>query len=215
MVLHRPGRPPGSTVSRRLTELQYERDVAFQRGTYRVRGDVIDVFPAESEKEAVRIGLFDDEIEEISIFDPLTGEVLNKVPRYDLSEESLRHARERVVRVLDEMEKQVERVKERTPANKLVEAQRLEQRTRFDLEMIQELELLGDRGVLRYLSGQGPGEAPPTLFDYLPDDALLILDESHVTVPQIGAMFKGDRSRKPSWDMVFDCLPPSTIVPCV
>ena len=202
MVLHldRGDRFAQRDVLRRLTELQYERnDVAFQRGTYRVRGDVIDVFPAESEKDAVRIGLFDDEIEEISIFDPLTGEVLNKVPRYTIFPKS--HyvtPRERVVRVLDEIkEEMVERVKELTAANKLVEAQRLEQRTRFDLEMIQELGYCsGIENYSRYLSGRGPGEAPPTLFDYLPDDALLILDESHVTVPQIGAMFKGDRSRK-------------------
>ena len=202
MVLHldRGDRLAQRDVLRRLTELQYERnDVAFQRGTYRVRGDVIDVFPAESEKDAVRISLFDDEIEEISIFDPLTGEVLNKVPRYTIFPKS--HyvtPRERVVRVLDEIkEEMVERVKELTAANKLVEAQRLEQRTRFDLEMIQELGYCsGIENYSRYLSGRGPGEAPPTLFDYLPDDALLILDESHVTVPQIGAMFKGDRSRK-------------------
>lgn len=202
MVLHldRGDRMAQRDVLRRLTELQYERnDVAFQRGTYRVRGDVIDVFPAESEKDAVRIGLFDDEIEEISIFDPLTGEVLNKVPRYTIFPKS--HyvtPRERVVRVLDDIKAEmVERVKELTAANKLVEAQRLEQRTRFDLEMIQELGYCsGIENYSRYLSGRGPGEAPPTLFDYLPDDALLILDESHVTVPQIGAMFKGDRSRK-------------------
>ena len=202
MVLHldRGDRLAQRDVLRRLTELQYERnDVAFQRGTYRVRGDVIDVFPAESEKDAVRIGLLADEIEEISIFDPLTGEVLNTVPRYTIFPKS--HyvtPRERVVRVLDEIkEEMVERVKELTAANKLVEAQRLEQRTRFDLEMIQELGYCsGIENYSRYLSGRGPGEAPPTLFDYLPDDALLILDESHVTVPQIGAMFKGDRSRK-------------------
>ena len=202
MVLHldRGDRMAQRDVLHRLTELQYERnDVAFARGTYRVRGDVIDVFPAESEKEAVRISLFDDEIEEISIFDPLTGEVLNKVPRYTIFPKS--HyvtPRERVVRVLDEIkEEMVERVKDLTQANKLVEAQRLEQRTRFDLEMIQELGYCsGIENYSRYLSGRGPGEPPPTLFDYLPDDALLILDESHVTVPQIGAMFKGDRSRK-------------------
>ena len=202
MVLHldRGDRLAQRDVLHRLTELQYERnDVAFQRGTYRVRGDVIDVFPAESEKEAVRISLFDDEIEEISTFDPLTGEVLNKLPRYTIFPKS--HyvtPRERVVKVLDDMkEEMVERVKDLTAANKLVEAQRLEQRTRFDLEMIQELGYCsGIENYSRYLSGRGPGEAPPTLFDYLPDDALLILDESHVTVPQIGAMFKGDRSRK-------------------
>ena len=202
MVLHldRGDRLAQRDVLHRLTELQYERnDVAFQRGTYRVRGDVIDVFPAESEKEAVRISLFDDEIEEISTFDPLTGEVLNKLPRYTIFPKS--HyvtPRERVVRVLDDIkEEMVERVKDLTAANKLVEAQRLEQRTRFDLEMIQELGYCsGIENYSRYLSGRGPGEAPPTLFDYLPDDALLILDESHVTVPQIGAMYKGDRSRK-------------------
>lgn len=202
MVLHldRGDRLAQRDVLHRLTELQYERnDVAFQRGTYRVRGDVIDVFPAESEKEAVRISLFDDEIEEISTFDPLTGEVLNKLPRYTIFPKS--HyvtPRERVVRVLDDIkEEMVERVKDLTAANKLVEAQRLEQRTRFDLEMIQELGYCsGIENYSRYLSGRGPGEAPPTLFDYLPEDALLILDESHVTVPQIGAMFKGDRSRK-------------------
>ena len=202
MVLHldRGDRLAQRDLLRRLTELQYERnDVAFQRGAYRVRGDVIDVFPAESEKEAVRIALFDDEIEDISIFDPLTGEILNRLPRYTIFPKS--HyvtPRERVVRVLDEIKgEMVERVKDLTAANKLVEAQRLEQRTRFDLEMIQELGYCsGIENYSRYLSGRGPGEPPPTLFDYLPDDALLILDESHVTVPQIGAMFKGDRSRK-------------------
>ena len=202
MVLHldRGDRLAQRELLRRLTELQYERnDVAFQRGAYRVRGDVIDVFPAESEKEAVRIALFDDEIEDISIFDPLTGEILNRLPRYTIFPKS--HyvtPRERVVRVLDEIkDEMVERVKDLTAANKLVEAQRLEQRTRFDLEMIQELGYCsGIENYSRYLSGRGPGEPPPTLFDYLPDDALLILDESHVTVPQIGAMFKGDRSRK-------------------
>jgi excinuclease ABC subunit B len=202
MVLHldRGDRMAQRDVLHRLTELQYERnDVAFARGTYRVRGDVIDVFPAESEKEAVRISLFDDEIEEISVFDPLTGEVLNKLPRYTIFPKS--HyvtPRERVVKVLDDIkEEMVERVKDLNEANKLVEAQRLEQRTRFDLEMIQELGYCsGIENYSRYLSGRGPGEPPPTLFDYLPDDALLILDESHVTVPQIGAMFKGDRSRK-------------------
>ncbi|MEC8619451.1 MAG: excinuclease ABC subunit UvrB, partial [Pseudomonadota bacterium] len=202
MVLHldRGDRLAQRDLLRRLTELQYERnDVAFQRGAYRVRGDVIDVFPAESEKEAVRIALFDDEIEDISIFDPLTGEVLNRLPRYTIFPKS--HyvtPRERIVRVLDEIkEEMVERVKDLTASNKLVEAQRLEQRTRFDLEMIQELGYCsGIENYSRYLSGRGPGEPPPTLFDYLPDDALLILDESHVTVPQIGAMFKGDRSRK-------------------
>ena len=144
---------------------------------------MIDVFPAESEKEAVRIALFDDEIEEISIFDPLTGEVLNRLPRYTIFPKS--HyvtPRERVVRVLDEIKEEMfERVKDLTAANKLVEAQRLEQRTRFDLEMIQELGYCsGIENYSRYLSGRGPGEPPPTLFDYLPDDALLILSLIHI-----------------------------------
>lgn len=202
MVLHldRGDQISQRDILRRLTELQYERnDVAFQRGAYRVRGDVIDVFPAESEKEAVRIALFDDEIEEIAVFDPLTGEVLNKLPRYTIFPKT--HyvtPRERMVNVLDDIKDEMrDRVKELTDTHKLVEAQRLEQRTRFDLEMIQELGYCqGIENYSRYLSGRGPGEPPPTLFDYLPKDALLVIDESHVTVPQIGAMFKGDRSRK-------------------
>ena len=188
-------------ILRLLTDLQYERnDVVFQRGNYRVRGDIIDVFPAESEKDALRISLFDDEIEELSIFDPLTGEILNRVPRYTVFPKS--HyvtPRERMLSVLDDIREELkDRLKHLKDNNKLVEAQRLEQRTQFDLEMIKELGYCS--GIENYsraiLSGRGPGEAPPTLFDYLPSNALLVIDESHVTVPQIGAMFKGDRARK-------------------
>ena len=202
MVLHldRGDRVDQRYVIRRLAELQYTRnDMAFQRGTYRVRGDVIDVFPAESEKEAVRVELFDDEIDNISTFDPLTGEVLARVPRYTVFPKT--HyvtPRERILAVLDEIRDELaERLKVLKDANKLVEAQRLEQRTRFDLEMIKELGYCsGIENYSRYLSGRQPGQPPPTLFDYLPKDALLIVDESHVTVPQLGGMYKGDRSRK-------------------
>ena len=202
MVLHldRGDRVDQRYVLRRLAELQYTRnDMAFQRGTYRVRGDVIDIFPAESEKEAVRLELFDDEIDNLSTFDPLTGEVINRVPRYTVFPKS--HyvtPRERILAVLDDIRDELaERLTVLKNANKLVEAQRLEQRTRFDLEMIKELGYCsGIENYSRYLSGREPGEPPPTLFDYLPRDALLIIDESHVTVPQIGGMYKGDRSRK-------------------
>ena len=202
MVLHldRGDRVDQRYVIQRLAELQYTRnDMAFQRGTYRVRGDVIDVFPAESEKEAVRVELFDDEIDNISTFDPLTGEVLARVPRYTVFPKT--HyvtPRERILGVLDEIRDELAgRLQVLKDANKLVEAQRLEQRTRFDLEMIKELGYCsGIENYSRYLSGRQPGEPPPTLFDYLPKDALLIVDESHVTVPQLGGMYKGDRSRK-------------------
>ncbi|MXY58052.1 MAG: excinuclease ABC subunit UvrB [Gammaproteobacteria bacterium] len=202
MVLHldRGDRVDQRYLIQRLAELQYTRnDMAFQRGTYRVRGDVIDVFPAESEKEAVRVELFDDEIDNISTFDPLTGEVLARVPRYTVFPKT--HyvtPRERILAVLDEIREELtERLEVLKDANKLVEAQRLEQRTRFDLEMIKELGYCsGIENYSRYLSGRQPGEPPPTLFDYLPKDALLIVDESHVTVPQLGGMYKGDRSRK-------------------
>ena len=202
MVLHldRGDHLDQRAILQRLTELQYTRnDMVFQRGTYRVRGDIIDVFPAESEKDAVRISLFDDEIEDLSIFDPLTGEILNKLPRYTIFPKS--HyvtPRQRMMSVLDEIKDELqERLKHLTDNNQLVEAQRLEQRTRFDLEMIQELGYCsGIENYSRYLSGRGPGEAPPTLFDYLPSNALLVIDESHVTVPQIGGMYKGDRARK-------------------
>ena len=202
MVLHldRGDKFDQRQIIRRLAELQYVRnDVVFQRGSYRVRGDVIDVFPAESEKEALRIELFDDEIENLSTFDPLTGEILNRLPRYTVFPKT--HyvtPRDRLLAVIDEIKVELQdRLKVLTKANKLVEAQRLEQRTQFDLEMIQELGYCsGIENYSRYLSGRQEGEPPPTLFDYLPNDALLILDESHVTVPQIGAMYKGDRSRK-------------------
>lgn len=184
----------------RLSELQYTRnDQVFQRGTYRVRGDVVDIFPAESEKEAIRIDLFDDVIEDLSVFDPLTGEIFRRVPRYTVFPKT--HyvtPRDRILSVMDDIREELQdRLNYLTSNNKLVEAQRLEQRTRFDLEMIQELGYCsGIENYSRYLSGRAAGEAPPTLFDYLPKDALLVIDESHVTVPQIGGMYKGDRSRK-------------------
>lgn len=187
-------------IVRRLAELQYTRnDVDFARSTYRVRGDVIDVFPADSEKEAVRIELFDEEIEQLSIFDPLTGEILRRVPRVSIYPKS--HyvtPRETLVSALDFIEEELrERLTQLRDNNKLVEAQRLEQRTRYDLEMIRELGYCnGIENYSRYLSGRDSGEPPPTLFDYLPDNALVVIDESHVGVPQIGAMYKGDRSRK-------------------
>ena len=202
MVLHldRGDRIDQRYLLRRLAELQYTRnDMAFQRGTYRVRGDVIDIFPAESEKEAVRVELFDEELENIAVFDPLTGEVLRQLPRYTVFPKT--HyvtPRERILAVIEDIRQELaERLKVLKEANRLVEAQRLEQRTRFDLEMIRELGYCsGIENYSRYLSGRAPGEPPPTLFDYLPKDALLVVDESHVTVPQLGAMYKGDRSRK-------------------
>jgi excinuclease ABC subunit B len=202
MVLHldRGDKVDQRYLLMRLTELQYTRnDQVFQRGTYRVRGDVVDIFPAESEKEAIRVELFDDEIEDLAVFDPLTGEVLNRVPRYTVFPKT--HyvtPRDRILAVLDDIKEELQdRLNYLTTHNKLVEAQRLEQRTRFDLEMIAELGFCsGIENYSRYLSGRQPGEAPPTLFDYLPKDALLFIDESHVTVPQIGGMYKGDRSRK-------------------
>ena len=188
------------TILRKLAELQYTRnDMDFKRATYRVRGDVIDIFPAESEKEAVRLELFDEELEQISEFDPLTGEVLRKLPRVTIYPKT--HYVTPREKILDAIEKikveLVERLEVLRNNNKLVEAQRLEQRTRYDLEMLIELGYCtGIENYSRYLSGNKPGEAPPTLFDYIPDNALLVVDESHVTVPQIGAMYKGDRSRK-------------------
>jgi len=187
-------------VLKRLTELQYKRnDVELHRATYRVRGDVIDIFPAESERDAVRVELFDDEIEQISYFDPLTGEVLQRVSRITIYPKT--HyvtPREQLLSAVDTIQQELkERLEVLNADNKLVEAQRLEQRTRFDIEMILELGYCnGIENYSRHLSGRSSDEAPPTLFDYLPDDALLVLDESHVMVPQIGAMYKGDRSRK-------------------
>ncbi|MDO8342865.1 MAG: excinuclease ABC subunit UvrB, partial [Cellvibrio sp.] len=187
-------------ILRRLAELQYTRnDMEFSRATYRVRGDVIDIYPADSDIEAVRVELFDDEVEQISIFDPLTGEVLQKVPRFTVYPKS--HyvtPREQILAAIDNIKEELRtRLEYLRENNKLVEAQRLEQRTRYDLEMMQELGYCnGIENYSRYLSGRNSGEAPPTLFDYLPPEALLVIDESHVTIPQIGAMYKGDRSRK-------------------
>ena len=187
-------------ILRRLTELQYSRnDVELHRGTYRVRGEVIDIFPAESERDAIRVELFDDEVEQISFFDPLTGEVFQRVSRITIYPKT--HyvtPREQLLAAVEGIKAELRlRLTELTEQNKLVEAQRLEQRTRFDIEMIMELGYCnGIENYSRYLSGRKAGECPPTLFDYLPDDALLVLDESHVMVPQIGAMYKGDRSRK-------------------
>ncbi len=202
MVLHvdRGDRLDQRELLRRLTGLQYSRnDMDFARATFRVRGDVIDIFPAESDLEAVRIELFDDEVESLSAFDPLTGEVIRKLPRFTFYPKS--HYVTPRETLLDAIEKIKDELRERLDylrsQNKLVEAQRLEQRTRFDLEMIMELGYCnGIENYSRYLSGRDAGEPPPTLFDYLPADALLVIDESHVSVPQVGAMYKGDRSRK-------------------
>jgi excinuclease ABC subunit B len=188
------------SILRRLADLQYKRnDVALERGTFRVRGDVIDVYPAESDDEAVRIELFDDEVEQISLFDPLTGEVQQKLPRYTIYPKThYATPRETILAAIDQIKEELkERLDQLQKANKLVEAQRLAQRTQFDLEMMVEVGYCsGIENYSRYLSGRNPGEPPPTLFDYLPPDALLVIDESHVTVPQLGAMYKGDRSRK-------------------
>ncbi len=187
-------------ILRRLAEMQYIRnDVELRRATYRVRGDVIDVFPAESDSDALRIELFDDEIERLSLFDPLTGEIINRVARYTVYPKS--HyvtPREQLLAAVEAIKIELkERLEQLRGLNKLVEAQRLEQRTLFDIEMILEVGYCsGIENYSRYLSGRASGESPPTMFDYLPDDALVIIDESHVTVPQIGAMYKGDRSRK-------------------
>ncbi|MFO1436588.1 MAG: excinuclease ABC subunit UvrB [Gammaproteobacteria bacterium] len=202
MVLHlvRGDRIDQRAVLRRLADLQYERnDIELHRGTYRVRGDVIDIFPAESEREAVRLALFDDEIEEILYFDPLTGEALRKVPRvtiypgthYVTDRETQVNAAEAIKSELRE------RLEQLRSNHKLVEAQRLEQRTRFDLEMMLEAGYCsGIENYSRHLTGRRPGELPPTLFDYFPADGLLVIDESHVTVPQLGGMYRGDRARK-------------------
>lgn len=188
------------SILRRLAELQYRRnDVELRRGTYRVRGDVIDVYPAESAQEAVRIELFDEEIEALSYFDPLTGAVLRELPRITIYPKS--HyvtPRQTLLDAVEFIKQELqERLADLHAANKLVEAQRLEQRTRFDIEMIIELGYCpGIENYSRYLSGRKAGEPPPTLMDYLPGDALLVIDESHVTVPQLGGMYLGDRSRK-------------------
>ena len=202
MLLHlvRGDKIDQRSILRRLAELQYTRnDVDFYRANYRVRGDVIDIYPADSDCDAVRVELFDDEIENLSIFDPLTGEVQHKISRISIYPKS--HyvtPRETIVEAIDKIKEELrERLEYLRENNKLVEAQRLEERTRYDLEMMQELGYCnGIENYSRYLSGRTPGEAPPTLFDYLPANALLVIDESHVTVSQIGAMYKGDRSRK-------------------
>ena len=187
-------------ILKRLAEMQYSRNpLEMKRGTFRVNGDVIDIWPAESEDEAVRIELFGDELERLSLFDPLTGKTITRLPRYTIYPKS--HyvtPRETILAALDAIKDELRsRLEDLRRANKLVEAQRLEQRTRFDLEMMAELGYCsGIENYSRYLSGRVPGQAPPTLMDYLPKDALLFMDESHVTVPQFGGMYKGDRSRK-------------------
>jgi excinuclease ABC subunit B len=185
---------------RHLTELQYTRgDYELRRGTYRVRGEVIDVFPAESEAEALRIEHFDGDIENLSIFDPLTGEVLRKVPRFTVYPKThYATTRDAVLGAVDTIKIELkERLDQLYKANKLVEAQRLSQRTQFDVEMMAEIGYCnGIENYSRHLTKRSPGEPPPTLFDYLPPDSLLVVDESHVTIPQLGAMYKGDRSRK-------------------
>lgn len=184
----------------RLAELQYTRnDQAFQRSTFRARGEVIDIFPAESDEIALRVELFDDEIESLSLFDPLTGHSLGKVPRYTIYPKT--HyvtPRERILNAIEEIKQElVERREYFIKENKLLEEQRITQRTQFDIEMMNELGYCsGIENYSRYLSGRKEGEPPPTLFDYMPADGLLIIDESHVTVPQIGGMYRGDRARK-------------------
>ena len=202
MVLHlsRGERIDQRAILRRLTDMQYKRnELDLTQGTYRVRGDVIDIFPAESEREALRVELFDDEIDSLMLFDPLTGEIKRKIPRYTVFPGT--HyvtPRDRLIAAVDHIRDELHaRLIDLKNAGKLVEAQRLEQRTRFDIEMIREVGYCnGIENYSRYLSGREPGEPPPCLFDYLPEDALLVIDESHQTIPQLGAMFKGDRSRK-------------------
>ena len=202
MVLHlvRGEKTDQRAILRRLAELQYTRnDVELHRATYRVRGEVIDIFPAESDGEAVRVELFDDEIDSLAWFDPLTGVVLRRVPRLTVYPKThYATPREVVLGAMEHIKVELkQRLEELRDNNKLVEAQRLEQRTLFDLEMMAELGYCsGIENYSRYLSGRQAGEAPPTLFDYLPENALLVIDESHVTVPQLGGMYRGDRSRK-------------------
>jgi len=187
-------------ILRRLAEMQYTRnDIDLRRATYRVRGEVIDVFPAESDSEALRIELFDDEVERLSLFDPLTGEIIRRLARYTIYPKS--HyvtPREQLLEAVEAIKVELkQRLEQLRSLDKLVEAQRLEQRTLFDIEMILEVGYCsGIENYSRYLSGRSAGESPPTMFDYLRDNALVIIDESHVAVPQIGAMYKGDRSRK-------------------
>ena len=202
MVLHlkRGDRLDQRKLLRRLAEMQYTRnELDLTQGTYRVRGDVIDIFPAESEREAVRVELFDDTIDSVTLFDPLTGAISRKVPRFTVYPGT--HyvtPRDRLVGAIDQIREDLGvRLKELREAGRLLEAQRLEQRTRFDMEMIKEVGYCaGIENYSRYLSGRAPGEPPPCLFDYLPPNSLLIVDESHQTIPQLGAMYRGDRSRK-------------------
>jgi excinuclease ABC subunit B len=200
LILSRGERIDQRELIRHLTQLQYTRnEYELQRGTFRVRGEVVDVHPAESDLEAVRIELFDGEVENIAMFDPLTGEVLRKLPRYTIYPKThYATTRERVLSAIDTIKIELkERLEQLYAQNKLVEAQRLAQRTQFDLEMMAEVGYCsGIENYSRHLTGKAPGEPPPTLFDYLPADALFVADESHVTIPQIGAMYKGDRSRK-------------------
>ena len=187
-------------ILRRLAELQYTRnDADFHRGTYRVRGEVIDIFPAESDDEAIRVEMFDDEVEQLSTFDPLTGQIYNRLARVTVYPKT--HyvtPREKILEAIEGIKVELdERLEYYKNENLLVEMQRLEQRTRYDIEMMQELGYCsGIENYSRYLSGRNPGDAPPTLFDYIPKDALVFVDESHVTIPQIGGMYRGDRSRK-------------------
>ncbi|MDH3441456.1 MAG: excinuclease ABC subunit UvrB [Gammaproteobacteria bacterium] len=202
MILHlsRGERIDQRTILRRLAEMQYKRnELDLSQGNYRVRGDVIDIFPAESERDAVRIELFDDEVETLSYFDPLTGEVIRRVPRLTVFPKT--HyvtPREKLLAAVEEIKVELkDRLQYLRKNEKLLEAQRLEQRTLFDIEMIKELGYCsGIENYSRYLSGREEGEPPPCLFDYLPDNAILVIDESHVTVPQLGGMYRGDRSRK-------------------
>jgi excinuclease ABC subunit B len=188
------------SILRRLAELQYTRnDADFHRGTYRVRGEIIDIFPAESDDEAIRVELFDDEVENLSSFDPLTGVIINRLARVTVYPKT--HyvtPRQRILDAIDGIKVELdERLDYYRQENLLVEAQRLEQRTRYDIEMMQELGYCsGIENYSRYLSGRAEGDAPPTLFDYIPNDAIVFVDESHVTIPQIGGMYRGDRSRK-------------------
>ncbi|MCK9502860.1 MAG: excinuclease ABC subunit UvrB [Porticoccaceae bacterium] len=202
MVLHlvKGDQVDQRAILRRLAELQYSRnDMDFRRSTYRVRGDVIDIYPADSDDQAVRVELFDEEIENISLFDPLTGEVFGRVPRFTIYPKSHyvtpRHTILEAVEKIDEELKL--RLEQLRSLDKLVEAQRISERTRYDMEMMRELGYCnGIENYSRYLSGREPGEPPPTLYDYLPDDALMVIDESHVTISQLGGMYRGDRSRK-------------------
>ena len=202
MILHlREGEKlPQRQAIQRLAEMQYERsELDFRRGTFRVRGDVLDVFPAENSEAALRVSLFDDEVESLSLFDPLTGQILSKVPRFTVYPSS--HyvtPRSTTLRAVEAIKCELrERIDAFVKAGKLVEAQRIEQRTRFDLEMLSELGFCkGIENYSRHLSGRQAGEPPPTLIDYLPPDAVMIVDESHVTIPQVGGMYRGDRARK-------------------